>query len=164
MKKSLLALAALVSSMAFVPAAHADDCDPDDGAAEFARCLAERKLRSLRTIVPPVARAPAAAVRGDCDPDDDDFKACMRAMRVPGMRQGIPSGQAVPSEARPKAKMRPSRDDSRVAADAKPETPARAPAAPEAASAKAGADVSDGPACTKFLPNLGKSVVIPCVE
>lgn len=160
MKKLLLALAALISSVAFVPAAYADDCDPDDGAAEFAKCMAERKLGALRKIMPTPGRTPSAIAR-DCDPDDDDFKACMRSMKVPGVRQGVPAGRAIPSE-RPKADAQPSRDDSKVATGAKRAAPAPAPAAPEVGSAKAGTEVSDAPACTKFLPNLGKSVVIPC--
>lgn len=141
MRKLLLALGALIASAAFVPAAQADDCDPDDGAMEFAQCLAERKLGSLRKIMPPPGRPPMA-ISDDCDPDDDDFKSCMRSMRMPGMRRG-----GVPSGMRPKAEK-----------IARPEAPA------QAKPVKAAAEAGEGPACTKYMPNLGKSVPVPCVE
>lgn len=157
MKKMLLALGALIASAAFVPAAQADDCDPDDGAVEFAKCLAGKKLPGLGQILPPMR--PPVAIGKDCDPDDDDFKACMRDMKLPGMRQGMSSGQAIPSEMRPKADVRQFRDDNKVAGGK-----VEPPASPEASSMKAAGEVTDGPVCTRFLPNLGKSVVIPCSQ
>jgi hypothetical protein len=152
MKTLLLALAALLAGVAFIPAAHADDCDPDDGAVEFARCIASK---AVPMVIPAPAGSPAM-IGKLCDPDEDDD--CVRRLAVPGARRYVPSG---PSGVRPRAAVKDYRDR-RIAAGAKPDTPA--PAAPETSPAKASADAGDGPVCTRYLPNLGKSVVIPCVE
>jgi hypothetical protein len=147
MKKLLLALTALLASVAFVPAAHAEDCDPDDGAAEFASCLAQRSLKRLRPAMPAPAMPSRLGPVCDADDDEDD---CPRSVRMP-----IPAArQPLPAMPRQKAEM-PAPEKQPARAAAMPPAPAGGP--PTAA-------VSEAPVCTRYLPNLGKTIVIPCAE
>jgi hypothetical protein len=152
MKKLLLALAALLASVAFVPAAHADDCDPDDGAAEFARCLAKRSLNRLRQA--PTPRLPSRLSKL-CDADDDEDD-CPRSARIPAVRQPLP----------PTPRSRAEMPTTRHKQSAAPEPKSRAAATPPDATVgpATAAAASEAPVCTRYLPNLGKTIVIPCSE
>jgi hypothetical protein len=153
MKKLLLVLTALLASVAFVPAAHAEDCDPDDGAAEFASCLAQRSLMRLRPAMP--APMPSSRLGPVCDADDDEDD-CPRGVRMP-----IPGARPpLPDMPRHKAET-PAPEKQPAAAEPK----ARAAAmSPGAAGGPPTAAASEAPVCTRYLPNLGKTIVIPCSE
>jgi hypothetical protein len=75
-------LAALVSIILLAPTAFAFDCDPDD-IADCVRSIL--KVPPVRQVVPSIPRPPAV-LKGECDADDeDDVKACLRGLRVPGV-------------------------------------------------------------------------------
>jgi len=154
MNKTVVAVAALLASAIFAPAAHAADCDPDDDAAEIAECVRRAvKIPGLRQVLPPAAR-PSTAIKPECDADDeDDLKECLRGLKMPG------AGRRVAPGGRPAAEM---------PVERKP--PGKAEAAPAAASIAA----TDRPAavkepdatrrCQKYFPNVGKTLSVPCNE
>ncbi len=151
MTRYAFALAALLASQTFAPAARADDCDPDDGAAEFARCLAQRNLNRLRQTLPAPPRLPSRLGKL-CDADDDEDD-CPRGGRIPAVRQPLPP--MPPSRQKQSATPEPTSTPKARAASAPPD------ATPGPATAAA---ASEPPVCTRYLPNLGKTIVIPCTE
>jgi hypothetical protein len=150
MNRIVVALAALLASAIFVPAAQADCSDPDD-ASDVAACIRSIvKVPPLRTTLPPAAM-PSAAMKERCDADDaEELKECLRALKAPAARQ------IVPPAVRPKAEV--------------PGPPDRAEAEPAAATIAssekpAPRGESDAtPLCQKYFPNVGKVVSVPCSE
>lgn len=156
MHRTVLALAALLASAAFVPAAQAHDCSDADDAADVADCMRSMlKAPTLRQVLPPVPRTPAAlpsAMKPGCDADDaDELKECLRALKTPGV------GRLVPPDARPVAaipveKRLPDRIEAAPATVASTERPARL-VEPDATAL-----------CQKYFPNVGQMVLVPCSE
>jgi hypothetical protein len=152
MHRTVLALAALLASAAFVPAAQAHDCSDADDAADVADCMRSMlKAPTLRQVLPPVPR-PSASIKSQCDADDaEELKECLRGLKAPGV------GRLAPPDARPVAgvpveKRLPDRTEAAPATVASTERPARL-VEPDAAAL-----------CQKYFPNVGQMVPVPCSE
>jgi hypothetical protein len=148
MKQLLLAVTALIASMLIVPAAQASDCDDDD-AVELARCLARAKIPGARQFIAPPGRSPAA-IATRCDPDEDDYQDCLRALKVPAARPSLPSGP-------------------RTVVEPKSATPSLAPPAADKSSRTGGPQAKAGSGagtdlCKKYFPSIGQVVMVPCGE
>lgn len=146
MNKLMLAAMALATGLLWIPAANADDCDRDDGAAEYARCLAEsRAAAGMRQSL----KAPGFA-RGQCDPDEDDYAQCVRKLgaAAAAQRRSLPATAVEPKTTGPI----PTRT-----VEADPGTQA-----PEASPARQAAQTTLH--CTKYFANIGKVLPVACGE
>jgi hypothetical protein len=89
------ALAALVAII-LAPTALAFDCDADDVTGCVRSIL---QVPPVRQVVPSIPRPPTV-LKGACDADDeDDVKACLRGLKVPGVgRLSEPDARPVASK------------------------------------------------------------------
>jgi hypothetical protein len=171
MNRIVIVLAALVASAAFVPAAQAMDCDPDD-VADVAACMrGMMKMPSVKQALPPAPRLPSA-LKEECDADSPaELKACMRGMKGPGPVAAPPAEKKLPEKS-----ATPSSTPAPVASSKNPATPAGAEeprlcqqyfasigqtiAVPCPAKKRDTAD--DARVCQKYFPNIDQMVTVPC--
>lgn len=148
-------LATLVAIVLLAPTAFAFDCDADD-LADCVRSIL--KVPPVRQVVPSIPR-PQAVLKGECDADDeDDVKACLHGLRVPGGgRLAEPDVRpvAVPTEGKPPEKKS-------EAAPASATVASRPTPSPELA-ARVEPDVAPE-RCQKYFSAVGQIVDVPCGE
>ena len=148
-------LATLVAMILLAPTAVAFDCDPDD-VADCVRSIL--KVPPVRQVVPSIPR-PQAVLKGECDADDeDDVKACLHGLGVPGVgRLSEPDARpvAVPTEGKPPEKQS-------EAAPASATVASRPTPSPELA-ARVEPDVAPE-RCQKYFSAVGQIVDVPCGE
>jgi hypothetical protein len=140
MNKIVIALAAFFASAAFVPAAQAMDCDPDD-VADVAACMRGMiKMPSLKQALPPRS---SSALKEECDADDPaELKACMRGLKGPG-----PVAAPHTEKKLPERTAEPASTPAAIAASPKPTTPAGA---------------EEPRLCQQYFANIGQTIAVPC--
>jgi hypothetical protein len=146
MQKFGTMLVALVAIILTAPTALAFDCDSGD----IADCVESIvKAPPIRQVIPSIP-GPRAVLKGECDAfDEDDVKACLRGLKVPGV------GQRSKPDPRPAAP---------APAEGKPvEKSEAAPSPATAAAAHVEPNITP-PRCQKYFPAVGQLVDVPCRE
>ncbi len=141
MNKTMVALAALLATAVWTPAAQA--CDLEDIAA--GECTRGLRMPSVRQLVPPAAR-PSAAAKETCDADDAaELKECLRKLRATNARQLVSPGV-------------------RSATKEAPGTTLAAPTDTPVALSQIPTRVDGASLCFRYFANIGQTIPVPCNE
>jgi hypothetical protein len=135
MNKTMVALAALLASAVWAPAAQA--CDLEDIAA--GECTRGLRMPSVRQLVPPAARPSA-----DAD-DAAELKECLRKLRATNARQLVSPGV-------------------RSATKEAPGTTLAAPTDTPVALSQIPTRVDGASLCFRYFANIGQTIPVPCNE